>query len=58
MIGEIIKASKMNLIELAIATIGILAIVVMFIPKESWLGRSLGVFGELFGFLGKIFSKK
>ena len=58
MIGEILEASKMNLIELAIGLIGILAVVVMFIPKESWLGKSLGIFGEIFGFLGKIFSKK
>jgi hypothetical protein len=57
MISEFLEATKMNLIELAIATIGILAVITMFIPKDSWLGKSLGIFGELFGFLGKIFSK-
>jgi len=30
----------------------------MFIPKESWLGKSLGVFEQFFGILGKIFSRK
>jgi hypothetical protein len=58
MITEFLEATKMNLIELAIATIGILAVVTMFIPKESWLGKSLGVFGQIFGFLGQLFSKK
>ena len=57
MITEFLEATKMNLIELAIATIGILAVVTMFIPKESWLGKSLGVFGQIFGFLGNIFRK-
>lgn len=58
MIGELLEATKMNLIELALATIGVLAIIIMFIPKESWLGKSLGIFEQLFGFLGAIFSKK
>ena len=58
MITEFLEATKMNLIEWAIATIGILAVVTMFIPKESWLGKSLGVFGQIFGFLGQLLSKK
>ena len=58
MIGELLEATKMNLIELGIATIGILAVITMFIPKESWLGKSLGVFGQVFDFLGKIIGKK
>jgi len=57
MITEFLEATKMNLIELALATIGILAVIIMFVPKESWLGKSLGIFEELFGFLGKLFSK-
>tara|TARA_E500000318_G_scaffold52718_1_gene49141 strand:- start:594 stop:773 length:180 start_codon:yes stop_codon:yes gene_type:complete len=58
MISEFLEATKMNLIELALATIGILAVITMFIPKESWLGKSLGVFEQFFGILGKIFSRK
>ena len=58
MITEFLEATKMNLIELAIATIRILAVVTMFIPIESWLGKSLGVFGQIFGFLRQLFSKK
>lgn len=57
MIQYIIQQCKGNLIEIAIATIGILSAIAIFIPKQSWLGKSLGIFGELFGFLGKLFSK-
>lgn len=57
MIQYIIQHCKGNLIEMAIATIGILSMLTMLIPRESWLGKCLGVFGELFGFIGKLFKK-
>lgn len=57
MIQYIIQQCKGNLIEIAIATIGILSMLTMLIPKDSWLGKCLGIFGELFGFIGKLFKK-
>lgn len=57
MIQYILLQCKENLIEIAIATIGILSMLTMLIPKDSWLGRCLGIFGELFGFIGKLFKK-
>jgi hypothetical protein len=57
MIQYILLQCKENLIEIAIATIGILSMLTMLIPKDSWLGKCLGIFGELFGFIGKLFKK-
>ena len=57
MIGDILEQCKGNLIEMAIATIGILSLMTMLIPKDSWMGKCLGIFGQVFGFLGKIFKK-
>ena len=57
MIGDILEQCKGNLIEIAIATIGILSLMTMLIPKDSWMGKCLGIFGQVFGFLGKIFKK-
>jgi hypothetical protein len=30
----------------------------MLIPKDSFLGKGLGIFGQIFGFMGKIIGKK
>ena len=57
MIGDILEQCKGNLIEIAIATIGILSLMTMLIPKDSWMGKCLGIFGQVFGFFGKIFKK-
>ena len=57
MILEIIDLCKENLVEAIIALIGILSLIVMFIPKDSWFHKSLGIFGQLFGFLGNLFRK-
>jgi hypothetical protein len=57
MIQYILQQCKGNLIEIAIATIGILSMLTLLIPKDSWLGKCLGVFGQIFGFMGKIFKK-
>jgi len=57
MIEYILYTCRDNLIEIAIATIGILSMLTLLIPKESWLGKSLGIFGQIFGFLGRLFKK-
>ena len=54
---DLITDAKGNLIEIAIASIGILAVLFMFIPKDCWLKKQLDVFGQIFGFLGNIFRK-
>ena len=58
MIQYIIQQCKGNLIEIAIATIGILSILTLLIPKDSFFGRCLGIFGQIFGFMGKLIGKK
>ena len=57
MLQYILHTCRNNLIEIAIATIGILSMLTLLIPKNSWLGKCLGIFGALFGFLGKLFKK-
>ena len=57
MLQYILHTCRDNLIEIAIATIGILSMLTLLIPKNSWLGKCLGIFGALFGFLGKLFKK-
>ena len=57
MLQYILHTCRDNLIEIAIATIGILSMLTLLIPKDSWLGKCLGIFGALFGFLGKLFKK-
>ena len=57
MIQYILQQCKGNLIEIAIATIGILSMLTLLIPKDSWLGKCLGIFGQIFGFMGKLFKK-
>ena len=57
MIQYLIEHCKGNLIEIAIGIIGLLSICTLLIPKDSWLGKGLGIFGQIFGFLGKLFSK-
>ena len=57
MLQYILHTCRNNLIEIAIATIGILSMLTLLIPKDSWLGKCLGIFGALFGFLGKLFKK-
>ena len=58
MIQYIFQQCKGNLIEIAIATIGILSMLTMLIPKDSFLGKGLGIFGQIFGFMGKLIGKK
>ena len=57
MLQYILHTCRDNLIEIAIATIGILSMLTLLIPKDSWLGKCLGIFGQIFGFLGKLFKK-
>lgn len=58
MIQYILQQCKGNLIEIAIATIGILSMLTMLIPKDSFFGKCLGIFGQIFGFMGKLIGKK
>ena len=57
MIEYILYTCRDNLIEIAIGVIGILSMLTLLIPKDSWLGKCLGIFGAAFGFLGKLFKK-
>jgi hypothetical protein len=57
MIQEFLSQCKQNLIEIAIATIGVLSMLKLMIPEDSFLGKCLGIFGQIFGFIGKLFKK-
>jgi hypothetical protein len=58
MIQYIFQQCKGNLIEIAIATIGILSMLTMLIPKDSFIGKGLGLFGQIFGLMGKLVGRK
>ena len=57
MIQEFLSQCKQNLIEIAIATIGVLSMLKLMIPEDSFFGKCLGIFGQIFGFIGKLFKK-
>ena len=58
MIQYLLEHCGGNLIEIAIGIIGLLSICTLIIPKDSWLGKGLGIFGQIFGVLGKLVGKK
>jgi hypothetical protein len=58
MIQYIFQQCNGKLIEIAIATIGILSMLTRLIPKDSFLGKGLGLFGQIFGLMGKLIGKK
>ena len=58
MLQYILHTCRDNLIEIAIATIGILSMLTLLIPKDSFFGRCIVIFGQNFGFMGKLIGKK
>tara|TARA_E500000305_G_scaffold84344_1_gene70262 strand:+ start:354 stop:542 length:189 start_codon:yes stop_codon:yes gene_type:complete len=48
---------KDNLVDTGIALVGIIALLAMFIPPDSPVGKFFGIFGEGLKFIKGIFTK-
>lgn len=54
---EILNTIKSQLVELGLATIGVISAILSLVPKNTWLGEKLGWFSEILENLGAWFKK-